>query len=55
MVSKNKTRITITLSRENAAALYALATLYQMTASELVEMLVENLEDITEKQDAEAK
>ena len=55
MVAKDKTRISVTLSRDNAAALYALATLYQMSASELVEMLVEKLEDITEKQDAEAK
>lgn len=48
MVAKDKTRITITLTRDNAAALYALAAVYQMTASELVELLVEKLELVTE-------
>lgn len=55
MISKEKTRVTVTLSKENAAALYALATLYRMTVSELVEMLVEKLEDVTEQDTAEGK
>ena len=49
MVSKDKTRVTITLSRDNAAALYALAAIYQMSASELVELLVEKMDEYTEQ------
>ena len=53
MVGKDKTRITITMSKDNAAALYALAALYQMTASELVELLVAKMYEYTEQSAAE--
>lgn len=55
MISKEKTRVTVTLSKENAAALYALAALYRMSVSELVEMLVEKLEDVTGQDAVEGK
>lgn len=48
MVSKDKTRISISLTRDRAADLYALATLYRMTASELVELLIEKMADAAE-------
>ena len=55
MISSENRRVSVTLSKENAAALYALATFYRMSVSELVEMLVEKLEDVTEQDAAEGK
>ena len=55
MVGKDKTRITISLTRDCAADLYALATFYRMTASELVELLVEKMADAAELEQLRAE